>query len=149
MERLMISFSVTLFIAGCEEIFTSTHHHFDMKSTPSASEILVQNKHADIFQLNIYGRTSNDMIHQYEKGMRIGKITKRTKDGNKFSNGTANKLPVGTNIYQTVGIGLSVLMVEVSGEKVIYIALFDTSNQIHHLDSPEHRIYGWKIKCEI
>ncbi|MGY3716831.1 hypothetical protein ACWE42_15050 [Sutcliffiella cohnii] len=96
----------------------------------TAKDILQQDPDADIFMLNdtIYSNATDiEWIKEnnYEKGSMIGEITKKVNTTS-FKNGTSSKLPVGTKIYSTYGEEItSVVLVEVNGEYLYYLALIE------------------------
>src|SRR5690625_7137899 len=88
------------------------------------------NKEADIFQYNdhVYINVEsmeNIKTSDFQKGPRIGRIIHQSRDVETFMNGSATQLPEGTDIYQTVGEGLSILTIEKDGEEIIYMALLE------------------------
>ena len=96
----------------------------------TAQDILDGNKEADIFQYNdhVYINVEsmeNIKTSDFQKGPRIGRIIHQSRDVETFMNGSATQLPEGTDIYQTVGEGLSILTIEKDGEEIIYMALLE------------------------
>lgn len=129
MRKFTLMVGVILLMTGCnftsvgsEKIHTMNH--------PSAEEILAEDHEADIFQYNnvIYINAENiDWVQEdvYEKGAKISEITKQNDDSSQFIDGTANKLPVGTKVFQTKGNGLLLLMIEKEEEEIIYLGIVE------------------------
>lgn len=92
---------------------------------PDAQEVLSLDSNADIFQWNdIIYKTNIDWINelQFTENSKIGKIEANSSNGAEFTNGTANKLSVGTEIF-TVKERNDVLMVKDGGELKFYYLL--------------------------
>lgn len=97
---------------------------------PTAADILEDDREADIFQYNnlIYTNASTiDWVQEdtYEKGPEIDEVRKQSMESDDFSDGTASKLPVGTKIFQVVGNGQLLLMVEKDDQQIVYLALIE------------------------
>lgn len=102
----------------------------DGVGNPTATEILSKNSEADIFQYNdlIYSNASSiEWVKdkEYQKGKQISEIRKQSTNSGKFNNGTASQLQKGTKVFQTIGEGLSILIIDKNGENLIYIALIE------------------------
>src|SRR5690625_1855166 len=125
MRPVIITVLIMFLTTGCETLYSDSNGEIDMSNAPTAAEILNENSKEDIFQFNnlLYSRYSENSY--YKKGKQVGRITKQTEDSYDFKNGSANKLPVGTKIYQTIGEGLSILIIEEDGKNIIYIVLLE------------------------
>ncbi|WP_052344339.1 hypothetical protein [Bacillus ndiopicus] len=99
-------------------------------TNPSAKSILKEDPQADIFQYNdlIYTNVSDlEWVQdsQYKKGNKIGKIKKMTTTPIGFKDFYATKLASGTEVFSTNGDGVHLLIVEVDGQQLPYIALIE------------------------
>lgn len=95
---------------------------------PTAEDILAENPDADIFMFNdvIYTNADNiDWVNEQELtlGNEVAEITQQTTDSEKFKNGTATKLPVGTKIYEPEAQTGDVYGVVIGGEEIYYFGL--------------------------
>jgi hypothetical protein len=95
---------------------------------PTAEDILAENPDADIFMVNdvIYKNAEKiEWINEQELTLdnEVAEITKQTTDSEKFENGTATKLPVGTKIYELVAQTGDVYGVVIDGEEIYYLGL--------------------------
>ena len=123
MRILVILTSILFFgIIFVEFVFVKSEGKFSDDHT-TAKQILTNDENADIFQYHdlVYIKIQDtSSTTDLQKGNRIGQIIKQTNDHEQFTNGTANKLPIGTSIYQVVGKGLHMLIVELNGENIFY-----------------------------
>jgi hypothetical protein len=109
-----------IYLSGCVDLKTNT----SVTKHPDAEEVLRLDKNADIFKWDglIY-KTNIDWVNELEltKKECIGEITKifTGKDIKSFSNGMANKLPIGTKIYSANEVE-GILIVEYSNSKEKY-----------------------------
>ncbi|UOQ83465.1 hypothetical protein [Gracilibacillus salinarum] len=99
-----------------------------MSSTgnPTPREFL-QYDDADIFQLDDYVFSNAQDVEwaqelEYALGKHVGEITKQTNKAIRFTNGTANKLPVGTKIFETDS---PVYIAIVDGEERVYLKMVE------------------------
>lgn len=124
MKIVLILLLSVIFITACsKQSITETH----TTANPTAEEIFEMDNDPDIFQFNdlIYSYVEWAQEEGLEKGEPVGEITKTTSASDEFTTETANKLPVGTKIYQTTEGGWYNLVVELDGEEVVYIALVE------------------------
>src|SRR5690625_1623784 len=129
MRKCILVICLMIFIAGCK-LPGAESEETETIGNPTATDILENDHEADIFQYNnlIYTNASTiDWVQEdtYEKGPKITEIQKQSVESNEFSDGTASKLPVGTQVYQIVGNGQLLLMVEKDDEEIIYLALIE------------------------
>jgi hypothetical protein len=123
LTKILYSISILfIFLAGCNSGF------FDnpVKGNPTPKDFLV-NESADIFLLDgiVYSKAQDvewvsDL--EYQLGEQIGEITKQTDKAHSFKNGTANKLPVGTKIYET---DTSAYIAKVDGKEIPYLKMLE------------------------
>ncbi|UOQ49828.1 hypothetical protein MUN88_07070 [Gracilibacillus caseinilyticus] len=93
---------------------------------PTSREFL-QNDDADIFQLHDYVFSNAQDVEwvqelEYTLGNQVGEITKQTDKAFQFTNGTANKLPVGTKIFETDSPAYIAI---VDGEEKVYLKMVE------------------------
>ncbi|MCA1041545.1 hypothetical protein LCM00_18670 [Bacillus infantis] len=104
MKLTKILFSIGIlfiFLVGCNSGFIDN----PAKGNPTPKDFL-ENESADIFLLDEIVYSNAEDVEwvsdlEYQLGEQIGEITKQTDRARSFKNGTANKLPVGTKIYET------------------------------------------------
>lgn len=94
---------------------------------PTAEDILLNNKDADIFVLNgIVYKNAEDIDWVNSKKLTLGEevveIKKQTKDSEAFENGFATKLPIGTKIYEPVEKG-DIYIAIVEDKEMRYLGL--------------------------
>ncbi|MFX3674732.1 MAG: hypothetical protein ACE3JQ_09825 [Paenisporosarcina sp.] len=82
---------------------------------------------ADIFVLEdiVYSNAQDiEWVEEltYTLGEKVGEIIEITGESKKFGNGTSNKLPIGTKIYQT---DTAVYIAIVEGEEIPYIKMIE------------------------
>lgn len=97
---LMILFVSIIVLTGC-----SSKAEQSVTKNPTPYEFL-QNENADIFLLEdtVFSNAINiEWVQEetYTIGEEIGEISSQSNEAKDFKNGTANKLPVGTKIYET------------------------------------------------
>ncbi|GLO64555.1 MULTISPECIES: hypothetical protein [Oceanobacillus] len=98
---IMIILFVPIFtLTGCTE-----EEEKSVTKNPTPYEFL-QNENADIFLLEdtVFSNAINIewvQEEEYTIGEEIGEISFQSNEAKDFENGTANKLPVGTKIYET------------------------------------------------
>ncbi|WP_226675097.1 hypothetical protein [Mesobacillus jeotgali] len=90
-----------IFLVSCSNNYSSS----PTISNPTPKDYL-KNTDADIFLLDDYVFSYAEDIEwvrelEYELGRQVGEITKQADKASKFKNGTANKLPIGTKIFET------------------------------------------------
>lgn len=97
-------------------------------SNPTAQEVLEQDSDADILMYNgIVYNTNVDWVDELTltKGEEVGEINEQADEGNyDYSNGMANKLSVGSIIFEAKERE-DVLIVEDKGEEHYYYALVE------------------------
>ena len=115
-----------MLITGCsnnnpeEQIVHTTQN-------PDANEILALQHDADIFQWeNLIYLTDIDWVEELEltKNMQIGEITNNAANPDDFTNGTANKLPIGAIIFSVKEDG-GFLLVENDGKLKKYMPMVE------------------------
>jgi hypothetical protein len=126
MRNFAIVICLILFISGCKFLTVESKKTVTV-GNPTAAEILGKDHEADIFQYNnlIYINASQiEWIQEdtYEKGPKIAEIIKQSMDSDEFTDGTASKLPIGTKVFQVVGNGQLLLMVEKDDREIVYLA---------------------------
>ncbi|MEK5068908.1 hypothetical protein [Sporosarcina sp. FSL K6-1508] len=104
-------------LAGCNEAY---------KGNPIPKDFLGSSA-ADIFVLDsiVYSNAQDiEWVNEltYALGEQVGKVTKQTDIAAEFKSGTANKLPVGTKIYET---DTPVYIVIVGGKEIPYIGMYE------------------------
>ncbi|MEH7385443.1 hypothetical protein V7147_08550 [Bacillus sp. JJ1521] len=115
--KLLFSLSIFfIFLVGCSSA----------TGNPTPKDFL-KNDHADIFLLDGYVFSNVQDVEwvtelEYELGEQVGEITKQAYKAFNFKNGTANKLPVGTMIFNTntpayIAIG--------DGEEIPYLKMVE------------------------
>lgn len=93
-------------ITGCSN--GSPDQQFVHIKNPDANEILDLQPDADIFQWeDVIYKTDIDWVEELEltKDTQIGEVKTNSANPNDFSNGTANKLPVGAIIFSVIEDG--------------------------------------------
>lgn len=134
MRRIVLASVILLLtFTGCDGLasMTQEENNNTIKKV-TAKDVLTEDHDADIFQHNglIYTNSNGykselDEDINLEKGKQISEVVKKSSDFEKFGNGVATNLPVGTKIYQVPGQGLIVLTVEIDDERIIYIAIIE------------------------
>lgn len=115
--KLLISLSVLfIFLVGCS----------NATSNPSPKDFL-KNDNADIFLLNDYVFSNAEDVEwvtelEYEIGEQVGEISKQSDNSFRFKDGTANKLPIGTKIYET---NTPAYIAIVNGEEIPYLKMVE------------------------
>lgn len=95
---------------------------------PDASETLELQPEADLFQWgDVIYIADVDWVQELElsKGIEIGEIAKNTSNPKDFTNGTANKLPIGTKIYEPLEKNGPIYIVVVNGKEIRYLGLLE------------------------
>ena len=118
---------VAFAVAACDHQ-VNVNSMVEEMGNPTAEEILAENSDADIFMFNdvIYTNADNiDWVNEQELtlGNEVAEITQQTTDSEKFKNGTATKLPVGTKIYEPEAQTGDVYGVVIDGEEIYYFGL--------------------------
>jgi hypothetical protein len=98
-----------------------------MKGNPTAGDISISDKDADIFMLNdvIYINAEDIELVNEEKlslGEEVLEIKKQTNESSEFVDGVATKLNVGTKIYESFGKG-DIYIALVDGKEIRYLGL--------------------------
>lgn len=129
MRNFILLICMMILITGCK-LQTAENEKTITPGNPTATEVLSDDNEADIFQFNnlIYTNASTiEWVQEdtYEKGPQIDEIRKQSADSKEFTDGTASKLPVGTKVFQVVGNGQLLLMIEKDDEKIVYLALIE------------------------
>lgn len=110
------------FLIGCNDgqiRSTST-------GNPTPKDFL-ENEDADIFQMKglVYSNAEDvEWVTEldYALGEKVGEITKQAEEASEFKNGTANKLPVGTEIFET---DTSAYIAIVDGKEIAYLKMVE------------------------
>ena len=95
---------------------------------PDASETLELQPEADLFQWgDVIYIADVDWVQGLElsKGIEIGEIAKNTSNPKDFTNGTANKLPIGAKIYEPLEKNGPIYIVVVNGKEIRYLGLLE------------------------
>lgn len=134
--RILMMILLVIMTSGCTNNMSEANEQPIIKENPTATEILEEDSDADIFQHNglIYINVSEQEERSgntYQKGKQIAKIKQKSKDCSLFRDGTASKLTVGTEVYQVVGEGLYILLIEDGEEDLIYMAMLE-EEAFHH-----------------
>ena len=111
-----------LFLVGCNNDYSSG----PSTSNPTPKDYL-KHDNADIFLLDGYVFSNAEDVEwvtelKYELGEQVGKITNQTNKASKFKNGTANKLPIGTKIFET---DTAAYIAIVDGEEIRYLKMVE------------------------
>jgi hypothetical protein len=90
-------------LVGCGNTQENTQSKVTVSPTP---EDFLEDGDVDIFVLDgiVYSNVEHvDWVKKldYTMGEEVGEITKQTDKADAFENGTSNKLPIGTKIYET------------------------------------------------
>lgn len=118
LQRIMILLSMLLLVlVGC---------NLGIKGNPTPKDFL-GNAEADIFVLDsiVYSKLEDtDWVQEldYTLGEQVAEITKQSGKAWNFKNGTSNKLPVGTKIYET---DTPVYIAIVEGEEIPYWGMYE------------------------
>lgn len=121
MKRLLlITTFVSLIIASCSSIQEA------YKGNPTPKDFL-SHENADIFMYEGIVYSNVEAVEwvlelDYTIGAQIMEVKKQKKKAFGFRDGTANKLPVGTVIYET---NTPVLIAVVDGEEIPYLAMLE------------------------
>ncbi|MCC5895396.1 MAG: hypothetical protein JJU16_08050 [Alkalibacterium sp.] len=113
---LLTSFTL---LTGCVEETTSS------EVTPD--EVLRLDPDADIFQYNdVIYQTHIDWVDELEltTGNRVMTIEENASDPDDFTHGTANLLPIGTEVFEADG-RQDILIAEIDGEYLYYLAIVE------------------------
>lgn len=97
---ILILFISMIILTGC-----NSEAEQSVTKNPTPYEFL-QNENADIFMIEdtVFSNAINIewvQEEEYTIGEEIGEISSQSNEAKDFENGTANKLPVGTKIYET------------------------------------------------
>ncbi|MBD3921729.1 hypothetical protein H8B09_23400 [Paenibacillus sp. PR3] len=131
--KIIISLLITLLLlTGCNQstVVNSENSITESTHNPTAQEMIAQDPNADIFQYKgvIYNNASNIGWVQQEEltaGEKVGMITQQYKDGPKFEDEMATKLPVGVEIFEPIKKSGPVLIVKLNGKEVRYLGLIE------------------------
>jgi hypothetical protein len=115
--KILLCISILfIFLFGCN----------GAKGNPTPKDFL-KNESADIFLLDgIVFSNAQDIEWvsdlEYKLGEQIGYITKQRDKARSFKDGTANKLPVGTKIYET---DTPAYIAIVNGKEIPYLKMLE------------------------
>jgi hypothetical protein len=123
MTKSFFSISVLfIFLVGCNSGLIDN----PTNGNPTPKDFL-SNESTDIFLLDgiVYSNAQDvewvsDL--EYQLGEQIGEITKQTDKARSFKSGTANKLPVGTKIYET---DTPAYIANVDGKEITYLKMLE------------------------
>lgn len=121
--KILFSISILfIYLVGCNNGFIDN----PAKGNPTPKDFL-KNESADIFLLDgiVYSNVQDvEWVSEleYKLGEQIGEITKQTDKARSFKNGTANKLPVGTKIYET---DTPAFIAKVNGKEKPYLKMLE------------------------
>ena len=121
--RILFSMSILLiFLIGCNNGLIDD----SVKGNPTPKDFL-EDGNADIFVFDgIVYSIAQDVKWvselEYKLGKQIGEITNQTDKARNFKDGTANKLPVGTKIYET---DTPAYIAIVNGKEIPYIKMIE------------------------
>jgi len=118
---LIVVSLVSLGLTGC-----AVENNQAVLGNPTPKDFL-KNEDSDIFVLeNIVYSNAQDLEWvkdlDYTLGVQVGEITKVSKKATGFSNGTSNKLPVGTIIYRT---NTPAFIAVVNGKEIPYLMMLE------------------------
>lgn len=121
-SKILLPFSILLFLVGCKNDYISS----PAPNNPTPKDYL-QYDNADIFLLDGYVFSNAEDVEwvvelEYELGGQVGEITKQADKAFKFNNGTANKLPIGTKIFET---DTPAYIAIVDGEEIPYLKMVE------------------------
>lgn len=119
---MALTFALTI-LSSCSLTAHSTRN-------PTAKEVLKQTPDADIFQFDgiVYQNASEiDWVRELQPvaGAKVGAITKTYRNGSAFRDGTATKLPAGTDIYASEPHVGPLLIVRQGGRDIPYAGLIE------------------------
>lgn len=112
-----------VFLVSCNDGATGSP---SINSNPTPKDYLGKDD-ADIFLLNGYVFSNAQDVGwvtelEYELGKQVGKITKQSDKASEFKNETANKLPIGTKIFET---DTQAYIAIVDGKEVPYLKMVE------------------------
>ncbi|WP_053075118.1 hypothetical protein [Ornithinibacillus californiensis] len=113
-------------LSGCGN--TQGNRQSETIGNPTPKDFL-EDGNADIFVLDgiVYSNVEDvDWVKEsdYTIGEEVGEITKQSDKANEFENGTSNKLPVGTKIYET-DTQIYIAIVDVDGKEIPYLKMLE------------------------
>lgn len=123
LAKIMLPLGILfVFLVGCNS---------DNSSSPSIinppPKDYLKYDNADIFLLDGYVFSNAADVEwvtelEYKLGEQVGEITKQTNKASKFKNGTANKLPIGTKIFET---DTPAYIAIVDGDEIPYLKMVE------------------------
>ncbi|WP_345239316.1 hypothetical protein [Pontibacillus salipaludis] len=123
-SKLILSLIIMfVLLVGCND---GTTVHLSTKSNnPTPKDYLESD--TDIFLLSGYVFSNAQDVDwvkelEYELGEQIGEITKQSEQASQFTNGTANKLPVGTKVFKT---DTQAYIAIVEDEEILYLKMVE------------------------
>ncbi|RSL33921.1 hypothetical protein D7Z54_07315 [Salibacterium salarium] len=119
-KMIVFQLVLMLVISGCGNTSSG------VTGNPTPKDYL-KNENADIFELDgiVYSNAEDvDWVNDtdYRIGEEEGEITEQNSSAGGFEHGTANKLPVGTTIYQT---DTQVYVAVVDEKKIPYMKMVE------------------------
>jgi|SRR5690606_17678727 len=111
-------------LSGCGNTQGNTQSETIGNPTPKD---FLEDGNADIFVFDgiVYSNVKDvDWVKEsdYTIGEEVGEITKQSDKANEFENGTSNKLPVGTKIYET---DTPIYIAIVDGKEIPYLKMLE------------------------
>jgi hypothetical protein len=99
-KYLLLLSILFIFLVGCNN--DSSISPSNMNPTPN---YYLKHDNADIFLFDGFVFLNAEDVEwvkelEYELGYQVGKITNQANKASQFKNGTANKLPIGTKIFE-------------------------------------------------
>ncbi|WP_077706733.1 MULTISPECIES: hypothetical protein [Bacillaceae] len=125
-RKVLLILLLSMVLVACNNQTTPKKSGNDI-GNPTAEQILLENKDADIFVLNgiVYTNAEDiEWVNEEELtlGEEVGEIKKQTNDSDAFEDYTATKLTVGTKIYEPVE-NSDIYIVKVDDKEIRYLGL--------------------------
>ncbi|WP_064094209.1 hypothetical protein [Rossellomorea aquimaris] len=122
LKILLLLNILAVFLVGCNSEISINQS----TGNPSPNDYL-KYENADIFLLGDYVYSNAQDLDwvselEYELGEELGEITSQADRASNFKNGTANKLPIGTKIFNT---NTPAYIAVVDGKKILYLKMVE------------------------
>ncbi|MDC3417723.1 hypothetical protein [Aquibacillus salsiterrae] len=129
-SKLLLSLSIlfiSLLLACNDDGYSINPFSSSSSITNPTPKDYLQNDNADIFLLDGYVYSNAQDVEwvtelEYEVGDQIGEITKQADKASQFNNETANRLPIGTKIFET---NTPAYIAIVNGEEILYLKMVE------------------------